>query len=118
MLPHVDILTVHVPLNIETRGMVGLAQFRKMRPGSILINVARGGIVDEDALTEALEQGHIFGAGLDCHEEEPPTLNRYEKLWATERVVSTPHIGATTAETQVLTATCAINNVHKYLNLS
>jgi len=117
MLPHVDVLTVHVPLNKATCGMVGAAQLNKMRPGSILINVARGGIIDEDALTEALEQGRIFGAGLDCHEEEPPTLKTYERLWATGRVISTPHIGATTAETQVLTATCAINNVYKYLSI-
>lgn len=117
MLAHVHVLTVHVPLNDETRGMIGRAQLGHMRAGSILINVARGGIVDEDALTEALEQGHIFGAGLDCHEEEPPTLSRYERLWATGRVISTPHIGATTAETQVQTATCAINNVHKHLSI-
>jgi phosphoglycerate dehydrogenase-like enzyme len=116
MLSHVDVLTIHVPLNKDTRGMVGAEQLGKMRPGAILINVARGGIVNEDALTEALEQDSIFGAGLDCHEEEPPTLRKYERLWATGRVVSTPHIGATTAETQVSTATCAISNVHKYLS--
>ncbi|KAJ4983093.1 hypothetical protein SVAN01_11432 [Stagonosporopsis vannaccii] len=118
MLPQVDVLTVHVPLNEETRGMIGAAQLKKMKRSSILINVARGGIVNEDALTEALEQGLIFGAGLDCHEEEPPTLRTYERLWATERVISTPHIGATTSETQVLTATCAIDNVHQYLSVS
>jgi phosphoglycerate dehydrogenase-like enzyme len=117
MLPHVDVLTIHVPLNAQTKGMVGISQLRKMRPDAILINVARGGIVDEDALTEALEQGLIFGAGLDCHVEEPPTLERYHGLWATGRVVSTPHIGATTSETQVLTAMCAIDNVHKFMSI-
>jgi phosphoglycerate dehydrogenase-like enzyme len=117
MLPHIDVLTLHVPLNEKTRGMVDLARMKKMRPSAILINVARGGIVNEDDLVEALEQDILFGAGLDCHEAEPPTLGRYERLWATGKVISTPHIGATTAETQVLTATCAIDNVHKYLSV-
>ncbi|KAH7138451.1 D-3-phosphoglycerate dehydrogenase-like protein [Dendryphion nanum] len=116
MLPHVDVLTLHVPLNAETRGLVGAVQLRSMRPGSILINVARGGIVNENDLIIALEEGWIYGAGLDCHEEEPPTLQKYERLWATGKVVSTPHIGATTAETQVLTSTAAIDRVFKYLN--
>ena len=118
MLSHIDVLTIHVPLNAKTRGMVSATQFKMMRQGSILINVARGGIVNEDDLVEALEEGHIFGAGLDCHEEEPPTLQKYEKLWATGKVISTPHIGATTAETQVLTSIAALDNVHKFLKLA
>ncbi|KAH7067310.1 D-3-phosphoglycerate dehydrogenase-like protein [Paraphoma chrysanthemicola] len=116
MLPHVDVLTLHVPLNAKTRGMVDLTRLKRMKCNAILINVARGGIVNEDDLIVALEDGSIFGAGLDCHEEEPPTLARYERLWATGRVISTPHIGATTAETQVLTSTSAINNVYKFLS--
>ncbi|KAF2019844.1 hypothetical protein BU24DRAFT_476892 [Aaosphaeria arxii CBS 175.79] len=117
MLAHVDVLTLHVPLTAQTRGMVGELQFKKMKRGAILINVARGGIVNEDDLIQALESDSIFGAGLDCHKEEPPTLDRYERLWARGKVISTPHIGATTAETQVLTATTALNNVAKYLDL-
>ncbi|OAL48474.1 D-3-phosphoglycerate dehydrogenase-like protein [Pyrenochaeta sp. DS3sAY3a] len=115
-LPEVDILTLHVPLNSSTKGMVGLSQLKKMRAGAILINVARGGIVNEEDLLEALKDECIFGAGLDCHEEEPPTLKRYKDLWETGRVVSTPHIGATTAETQVLTSVGAINNVFNFLS--
>ncbi|KAL7908501.1 D-isomer specific 2-hydroxyacid dehydrogenase [Trichoderma velutinum] len=111
MLPHVDILTLHVPLNSQTRGMVGRKHFNMMKPSSILINVARGGIVDEDALLQALKGGGIFGAGLDCHEEEPPTLQKYQALWETGKVISTPHIGATTKETVVRTATAAMDNV-------
>lgn len=118
MLPHVDVLTLHVPLNSETRGLIGLEQLRAMKPTAILINVARGGIVDEPALVEVLNGGHLFGAGLDCHEEEPPTLVQYETLWKTGRVVSTPHIGAATRETVVQTATAAIDNVFKFLNES
>jgi phosphoglycerate dehydrogenase-like enzyme len=115
MLPHVEMLTLHIPLNSQTRGLFGAKQLCQMRSSAVLINVARGGIVDEDALLQALEENRIAGAGLDCHEEEPPILGRYERLWATGRVVSTPHIGATTVETQVRTATAAMDNVYKHL---
>lgn len=115
MLSEVEMLTVHIPLTPQTRGFISMAQFRRMRPSAILVNVARGGIVNEDDLIQALEEGIIGGAALDCHEEEPPTLAKYESLWVTGKVVSTPHIGATTSETQVRTATAAMDNVYKYL---
>jgi phosphoglycerate dehydrogenase-like enzyme len=115
MLSLVDILTLHIPLNSQTRGFISMSQLRRMKSSAILINVARGGIVDEDDLIHALEEGVIWGAVLDCHEEEPPTLAKYERLWATGKVISTPHIGATTAETQVKTATAAMDNVYNYL---
>ncbi|KAK5688052.1 hypothetical protein LTS10_000030 [Elasticomyces elasticus] len=115
MLPHVEMLTIHVPLNASTRDMISLKQMKKMRKSAVLINVARGGIVNERDLADALRQHLLFGAGLDCHEEEPPILSRYRNLWETGRVVSTPHIGATTADTQVETATAAIDRVHRYL---
>lgn len=115
MLPHIEMLTLHIPLNSETTGLISTSQLSLMRRTAVLINVARGGIVDEDALIQALQDGVISGAGLDCHEEEPPVLGRYERLWATEKVISTPHIGATTAETQVRTATAAMDNVYNYL---
>jgi phosphoglycerate dehydrogenase-like enzyme len=115
MLPHVDILTPHLPLNPKTRNMLAWPQFQRMKKNSILINAARGGIVNERDLTRALHDGILFGAGLDCHEEEPPTLARYAQLWKTGRVVSTPHIGATTAETQIHTGTTALKRVYDYL---
>jgi phosphoglycerate dehydrogenase-like enzyme len=83
-----------------------------------LINTARGGIVNEADLERALEEGLIFGAGLDCHEEEPPTKEKYAKLWATGRVVSTPHVGAATAETQMETAMAAIDRLAEYIDRS
>ncbi|OLN87362.1 D-3-phosphoglycerate dehydrogenase 3 [Colletotrichum chlorophyti] len=116
MLPHVDVLTLHILLNSETKGLIGLKHMMAMRPGAILINVARGGIVDETALTAVPKEGRIFGAGLDCHEEEPPTAQKYEELWDTGRVVSTPHIGATTKETVIRTATSAMDNVWRHLS--
>ncbi|KAH6689814.1 D-isomer specific 2-hydroxyacid dehydrogenase [Plectosphaerella plurivora] len=116
MLPLVDMLTLHVPLNEETRGMIGVKELAAMKTSAILVNVARGGIVDEDALIGALEREELWGAGLDCHEEEPPTKQRYEGLWKTGRVISTPHIGATTRETVVKTATAALDNVYRVLS--
>lgn len=117
MLPHVDMLTLHVPLNETTRGLIGAKELGLMRKDAILINVARGGIVDEVALIKALEEGHLFGAGLDCHDVEPPVLAEHQRLWATGRVVSTPHIGATTKETVVKTATAALDNIRRALKL-
>ncbi|KAL4874439.1 D-isomer specific 2-hydroxyacid dehydrogenase [Aspergillus karnatakaensis] len=115
MLPHVDVLTLHLPLTPKTRDFISAPQFQLMKKNAILINAARGGIVNEAALVQALDNGTIYGAGLDCHDEEPPILQKYEELWATGRVISTPHIGATTRETQVHTATTAMNRVYEYL---
>ena len=115
MLPHVDVLTLHLPLTPETRNSIAWPQFQKMKKNCILINTARGGIVNEDDLIRSLTEGLLWGAGLDCHEEEPPSLQRYQKLWKTGKVISTPHIGATTTETQIHTATTALDRVYKYL---
>jgi phosphoglycerate dehydrogenase-like enzyme len=118
MLPHVDVLSLHLPLTPETRHFIAAPQIRKMKKSAILINAARGGIVNEEDLIAALNEGALYGVGLDCHDEEPPTLGRYSKLWATGRVISTPHIGATTSETQIHTATTALNRVYDYLTQS
>ncbi|ETS74855.1 hypothetical protein PFICI_13339 [Pestalotiopsis fici W106-1] len=115
LLPHVDMVTLHIPLNSETRGLIGLPQFRLMRKDAVVINVARGGIINEADLLQAMEQGLIAGAGLDCHEQEPPTLEQYGRLWDTGKVISTPHIGATTVETQSKTAIAAMDRVYAHL---
>ncbi|KAL4798508.1 hypothetical protein BDV19DRAFT_377035 [Aspergillus venezuelensis] len=82
-----DVLTLHVPLTDETRNMISYKQLRQMKPDAILINAARGGIVNEDDLARVLSEGHLWGAGLDCHEQEPPSLERYGKLWENLNVV-------------------------------
>ncbi|OAL44826.1 hypothetical protein IQ07DRAFT_663093 [Pyrenochaeta sp. DS3sAY3a] len=87
-----DIITLHIPLIPQTRNLIGYPQMQMMKRNAILINTARGGIVNEADLEQALKDELIFGAGLDCHEQEPPTKERYEGLWSTGRVVSTPHI--------------------------
>lgn len=99
MLPQLDILTLHLPLTAESRGMIGDAALAMMKPSAIVVNAARGGIVDERALYEAITAGRLFGAGLDVFESEPPTIaNPLIKL---PTVVSTPHAAAGTHETQI-----------------
>ena len=72
LLPQVDVLTLHCPLTEQTRGLIGRSALRRMKPGALLINAARGGIVDEEALREALCSGHLGGAGVDVLSQEPP----------------------------------------------
>jgi D-3-phosphoglycerate dehydrogenase len=98
IFPKVDVLTVHVPLSDETKGLVGAQQLGRMQQGAYVLNCARGGIVDEAALVEALKSGHIAGAALDVFEQEPPTDSPFPKL---PNVVLTPHLGASTAEAQL-----------------
>jgi phosphoglycerate dehydrogenase-like enzyme len=85
-----------------------------MKRNAIVINASRGGIINEADLERALAEGLIWGAGLDCHEQEPPTKEKYSALWS-QRVVSTPHIGAATAQTQMETAKAAVDFLHKFI---
>ena len=89
LLPAADYLSVHCLLNEETHGLIGAAALRRMKPTAILINTARGPIVDQRALTRALQEGWILGAGLDVLEQEPPSAD--EPLRALPNVVLTPH---------------------------
>ncbi|KIW19824.1 hypothetical protein PV08_00399 [Exophiala spinifera] len=110
-----DVVSLHVPLTSETRGLLSYEQLAMMKRSALLINAARGGIVDEADLERALADGLIWGAGLDCHEQEPPTPERYEKLWQHTNVISLPHIGAATSQTQRETATAAVENLYAYV---
>ncbi len=92
-----DYVCLHLPLNDETRGMIGREVMSKMKSGARLVSVARGGIVDEAALLEALESGQLAGAALDVFAEEPPERL---SLLLHPNLVSTPHIGAQTREAQ------------------
>ena len=95
-----DYITIHVPLTPETKNLINKESISKMKDGVIVINAARGGIVDEAALYEALVNGKIYAAGLDVFEIEPPTDEIRQKLLALPNVVATPHIGASTFEAQ------------------
>jgi D-3-phosphoglycerate dehydrogenase / 2-oxoglutarate reductase len=101
LLARSDVVSVHVPLTRATRGMVGAAEIARMRPGAILLNVARGGVVDEAAVADALADGRLAGAGVDVFEHEPPTDS---PLLAAPNTLLTPHLGASTAEAQVAVA--------------
>lgn len=98
VLKNSDIMTVHVPLLDSTRGMIGADEFAMMKDGSYIINNARGEVLDEAALYQALESGKLAGAGLDVFHEEP--LPADHKLRKMENVFLTPHIGASTLEAQ------------------
>ena len=90
-----DVISLHVPLTDQTRHMIDEAAIRKMKPGVILINTARGGLIDEAAAAKAVKEGRIGGLGLDAFEEEPLTSS---PLTGLPRVILTPHTGAQTGE--------------------
>ncbi|MBO8141685.1 MAG: phosphoglycerate dehydrogenase [Firmicutes bacterium] len=92
------VITVHTPLTRATENLIGRRQFELMQPGVRIINCARGGVIDEDALYEALKEGKVAGAALDVFREEPPWNSPLLEL---DRVVVTPHLGASTTEAQV-----------------
>jgi D-3-phosphoglycerate dehydrogenase len=98
LLEEADIITVHTPLNDETKGLIGRREIALMRAGGIVANLARGGIVDDQALMAALDSGHLRGAALDVYQTEP--LATDHPIRQAPNVVLTPHIGASTAEAQ------------------
>jgi len=97
VIEEADIITVHAPLTPSTKHIIGKEQFKMMKPNVMLINCARGGIVDEEALYEALKSKRIAGAALDVFESEPP---KGSKLLELDNIVVTPHLGASTKEAQ------------------
>ncbi len=93
-----DVLTLHVPYSDKTHHMIGLEEIQAMRPGSFVVNVSRGGLVDEVFLLSALESGHLAGAALDCFEQEP----YFGPLSKLENVQMTAHMGTYARETRDL----------------
>jgi D-3-phosphoglycerate dehydrogenase len=108
-----DAITVHTPLTDGTRGLVNKSVLPKLKKGVLLVNCARGGIYDEDALLEGLESGQLGGVALDVFTTEPPPAD--SKLVAHERVVATPHLGASTEEAQERVALEIADQVVAYL---
>ena len=103
-----DFITVHLPKTPETRAILGDAEFSAMRHGARVINVARGGIVDEEGLVRALKDGRVAGAAVDVYEKEPPG---HHPLFDFEQVVVTPHLGASTEEAQTKAGTAIAEQV-------
>ena len=105
LLSTADVISLHCPLTNETRHLLDSAAFAQMKPGAVVINTARGGVIDHDALLEALKNGHLAGAGLDVFPEEPKIP---EALLRLDHVVCTPHVGSNTAHTrEVMLRACA-----------
>lgn len=98
LLATADVVTLHCPLNEETRGMIGAAELERMRKGAILINSARGGIVDEEACAAALRSGHLGGAALDVFDYEPIKPQAGQVFAGIPNVILTPHISGVTIE--------------------
>lgn len=113
VLAESDVISLHVPLNDETRHLIDADRLAQMRRGSYLVNVSRGGVIDEEALVDALESGHLAGAALDVFENEP--LPATSPLLRAPNLVLTPHLGASTGEAQARVASEVAETVRRAL---
>jgi D-3-phosphoglycerate dehydrogenase len=113
MLSRADAISIHVPRTPDTVGLLDDAAFERMRPGVLVINAARGGIIDEEALLRALDSGRVGGAAIDVFEQEPPSADN--PLIRHDNVICTPHLGASTAQAQVNVAIAVAEQVRDYL---
>lgn len=114
LLSTCDIVSLHTPLNASTKGLIGKDQLALMKKNAILINTARGPVVDSEALADALNSGAIAGAGIDVFETEPPVKKEHPLLNA-KHVVATPHVAFATKEALVKRAVIVFDNVKKWL---
>jgi len=108
-----DVVSLHVALTDETRSLIGIRELSLMKSGALLLNGARGAVVDTDALVDALNQGRLGGAGIDVYEQEPPPTNH--PLFACEQVVLTPHCADMTPEGVDLLNSGVVENVIAFL---
>lgn len=115
LLAAADYVSLHIPHTPETHNLLGVEQFAKMKRGAYVVNAARGGVVDEDALYAALVSGHLAGAAVDVFTEEPPQSESLHKLIALPQVIATPHIGAATVEAQERIGSEIAKLVREYL---
>jgi phosphoglycerate dehydrogenase-like enzyme len=109
-----DIVSLHLPLTPQTARIIGAQQLGLMKPSAILINTARGGIIDNEALASALNEGRIAGAGIDVFDEEPP-FSSFEPLLTAKNTVLTPHIAFSTRESLYQRAVIVFDNVRCWL---
>ena len=109
-----DVVSIHYKLSERSRGLVGAAELEAMKPGSILVNTSRAGLVDTDALITVLEAGGIRGAGLDVHDEEPLPVDH--RLRSTPRTVLTPHLGYVTEDTYRIFFTQAVEDIAAWIS--
>jgi D-3-phosphoglycerate dehydrogenase len=116
LLAQSDFITIHAPMNEETRGMIGAEELAQCKDEVRLVNCARGGIVDEQDLLDALNDGEVAGAAVDVYSEEPPASDFLHELIVHENVVATPHIAATTGAAQAKVAKQIVEQVLSALN--
>ncbi len=109
-----DFVSIHVPLKDSTRFLINAEALAKMKPGAVLLNLARGGVVDESALVKALEQGHLRGAALDVHQSEGN--GKISSLASFKNVILTPHIGAGTFDSQREIGELVIESIRSFLD--
>lgn len=110
-----DVVSLHVPLTPETCNLIGTAAIARMKPDAVLINAARGGVVDEAAVAEALRAGRLGGAALDVFEAEPVTAERGAVFAGCPNLVLTPHVAGVTVESNVRVSWVTVENVRKHL---
>lgn len=115
LLARADVLSLHVPLTPETRGMLGAEALATMKPGAVLVNTARGGIVDEAALAEALRAGRLGGAALDVFAVEPLTAEAAQVFAGIPTLILTPHIAGVTLEANTRVSTLTVAQIRKAL---
>ena len=111
LLRESDFISLHTPLTAETRHLIGARELGLMKPTAILVNTARGAVIDEVALADALAHHRIAGAALDVFEDEPHIT---EALYGLEHVVLTPHIGTGTIDTRIAMAQEALDNIRHF----
>lgn len=114
LLEESDIVSLHVPLNDKTKGLIGAEEIGRMKKTAVLINTARGPVVDSSALAEALKEGRIAGAGVDVFENEPP-VSADHPLFSAPNTIVTPHVAFATKEAMVKRAVTVFENVDLYL---
>jgi phosphoglycerate dehydrogenase-like enzyme len=114
LLRESDIVSLHVPLTQQTEKLIGAAELAMMKPGAILLNLARGEVVDEAALADALDSGRLSGAGIDVFSEEP--LNPANPLLSAPNVMLSPHIAGTTDESRWRMIEMTLANIQRVLN--
>jgi len=116
LLETADVITLHCPLTDQTRNLIGAAELAAMKYGAILINAARGGVVDEVALAQSLRAGHLAGAAIDVFTAEPITQSLGALFAGVPNVILTPHIAGITVESNARTSSVTVDNVQRALS--
>lgn len=114
LLTHSDVVTLHLPLTEETRGIIGRRELGLLKRGAMIVNVSRGGLIDQDALVDALLDGHVGGAGLDVLEHEPPHENA--PILTAPNVILSPHLAWYSVASERRTRTMAVDGMIDYLD--